>query len=328
MDNLVLISHLVMARERKAQELREEIEAFLIPLSNAADLYNLSKEPLGKTGRALAIGTHSSQPWPLLPVMVCEAISGRYEQALPAAAALQLLISAGDVFDDIEDADSPESLSAKYGPAIATNVATTLLILAERGITRLKIKGVEDCMIVQVMDAVNSYYTTACIGQHLDLSLSSKMDVPEDIYIKIASMKSASQIECACHIGALLATADQELVKTLALFGHNLGMAAQITNDILGVTSGSDILKPKISLPTVYALAQAEGEAYSQLAAAFGERSKAIFVCQQIRDLIFGTGAIHYATIKMEYYKQRAYDNLLNAQRSGASIEQLESFLK
>ncbi len=317
-----------MWQERQTELLRDEIEAVLVPLSDTAGLYCLVKEPLTQAGRGLASETAHDRPWPLLPLIVCEAISGYYEQALPVAAALQLLTAAAEVFDDIEDADSSESLSNRYGPAVATNVATALLILAERAITQLKGRGIADCIIVRVMDAVNSFYTTACAGQHLDLSLSSEMAVSEDVYLRVAGMKSASTIECACHIGAMLSTANQELVDTFALFGYNLGMASQIANDIQGITHGSDIVKHKITLPVIYALTQTDGEAHNQLELAFGKLSESVPDPMQIRNLLFGSGAIHYATIKMEFYKQRALDILPEAEKAGASVERLKLFLE
>ena len=103
--------------------------------------------------------------------MVSDAISGHYEQAVPAAAAIQLLKAAAEVFDDIEDADSSDSLASRYGLAAATNAATTLIILAEKAIARLKGRGVADDSIIRILDAINSYYTTACAGQHLDLCI-------------------------------------------------------------------------------------------------------------------------------------------------------------
>jgi len=200
--------------------------------------------------------------------------------------------------------------------------------MGEAAITRLETRGVEDHIIVRVMDVVNSYCTTACAGQHLDLSLTSKMDISEDTYLRFTGMKSASQIECACHIGALLATANQELINTFTVFGHNIGMAAQITNDIQGINRGSDILKQKITLPVIYALTQAEGEARNQLELAFRKQSEPALDATQIRDLLFRTGAIHYAMIKMESYKQRALDTLSKAKGAGASIERLKLFLE
>jgi len=317
-----------MWQERQAELLRDEIDALLAPLSDTADFYDLVKEPLTKAGRGLAPETMHGRPWPLLPLIVCESICGHYERALPAAAAFQLLMAAGDVFDDIEDADSSELLSARYGSAVAINVATALLVLAERGIAQLKKRGVEDYITIRVMDTVNSYYTTACAGQHLDLSLALGMAVSENIYLKVTGMKSASQIECACHIGALLATASKELIDIFGRFGNNLGMAAQITNDIQGVTQGSDITKHKITLPVIYALAQTDGEVRNQLEDTFGKQAGPVPNSTPIRDLLFRTGAIHYATIKMEWYKQQALDILSEAERGGASVERLKLFLE
>ena len=317
-----------MREGRQAELLRYEIEALLAHLPKTVGLYDLVKEPLEKASQGLVAGSAHDRPWPLLPLIVCQAISGHYKQALPAAAALMLLMAAGDVFDDIEDADSSESLSARYGSAVATNVATTLLILAERAITRLEGRGVEDSVIVRVIDMVNSFYTTACAGQHLDLSLTSKAAISEDIYFTVIGMKSASTVECACHVGALLANANQESVDIFAAFGHNLGMASQIANDIQGITRGSDIMKHKITLPIIYALTQADGEAHNQLESTFVKQSGPIPDSMQIKELLFRTGAIHYAMVKIELYKQRALDFLSEAEGAGASVERLKSFLK
>ena len=130
-----------MLHERQAKLLGEEIEAVLASLSDSIGLYGLVKNQLAEAGRDLPVKGERGRPWSLLPLMVCEAISGDYGQALPAAAALQLLKTAAEVFDDIEDADSSESLSARHGFAIAVNVATTLVIVAERAIVRLETKA-------------------------------------------------------------------------------------------------------------------------------------------------------------------------------------------
>jgi octaprenyl-diphosphate synthase len=141
-------------------------------------------------------------------------------------------------------------------------------------------------------------------------------------------MKSASQVECACLVGALLASARQELIDIFAKFGHNLGMAAQITNDIQGITREGDILKPKITLPVIYALAQSDRETHNQLESIFSKRYESVLTPTQVRELLFRIGAVHYATIKMELYKQRALDTLPKAKKAGANVERLKLFLE
>lgn len=317
-----------MWQDRQVELLLKEIKVLLTPLSSTTGLHSLAQESLNKVKQRIASESDYSHPWPLLPIVVCEAISGHYERVLPVAAALQLLIAAGDIFDDIEDADSSESLSAKYGFAIATNVATTLLILAEKAITRLERRGVADRIIIHVMDVVNSSFTTTCIGQHLDLSLNSETAISEDTYLGIANMKTASTVQCACHIGALLATSHQELIDTFATFGQNLGMVSQIANDIQGITRGSDILNRKMTLPVIYALSQADGETRHQLELTFSKQSESAYDVAQTRDLLFRIGAIHYATIKMELYKQQALDILSKAAGKGTNTERLKLFLE
>jgi geranylgeranyl pyrophosphate synthase len=313
---------------RKADLVNNEVEALLDSLSGVSSFTEIIRESLAGFKQRLDGRIAHHKPWYLLPLVVCEAISGHYEHAVPASAALQLFMAAGEVFDDIEDADAAGSLLAKYGSAIATNAATGLLILAERVICQLKARDVADSVIVRVMDAVNSFYTTACVGQHLDLSSTSKTTLSEDDYFKFASMKSATTIECACHIGAVLATVNKESIDLFTVFGHNLGVASQIANDIQGITSGSDITKHKTTLPVIYALAHTEGEVYNQLKFTFSELREYALDRDQVRDLLFKSGAIQYAAIKMELYKQHACDILHEFENTGVNTEKLKLFLE
>jgi geranylgeranyl pyrophosphate synthase len=162
-----------MQLRKQAELLREEIETVLSALPDMGGLRCLVREPLIEMRRGLALGTASDRPWPLLPLVVCEAISGQFESSLPVATALQFLIAACDVFDDVEDADSPDSLSSRYGAAVATNVATALLFLGEKAIMRLEKWDIDAELIVRITDAANSFYIIACAGQHMDLSQTS-----------------------------------------------------------------------------------------------------------------------------------------------------------
>ena len=244
------------------------------------------------------------------------------------AAALQLLRAAAEVFDDIEDADSPNSIPARYGNAAATNAATTLLVLAEKAITRLKARGVADDVIVRIMDGINTYYTVTCTGQHLDLSMTQLKEVSEEMYLKAAEMKSASTFECACHAGALLSTCNQELINRAADFGHNLGMVGQIANDIRGITGGRDIKQRKMTLPAIFALRQADDRARQQLEKVFLTKADFTGNPDEVRELLFSSGAVHYTLIKMGTYQQRARENLIEMERLGASTDRLKQFIE
>ena len=306
--------------------LQDEIDSLLVPFSDNKDFYSLIREFLAKAGPDSS--SDSVYRRRFLPLIVCDAICDRYGHALPASAGIELLNTSAEIFDDIEDADSVESLPAKYGAPIAINVGSTLIMLAERAFTRLSSRGVDSDIVLNLMDAVNSYYATACSGQHRDLSLTPEEAASEDEYFRVIAMKSAFMVECACYTGASLAKADQETLQLFVGFGHNLGMASQIAYDIKGIMGLRDIRKRKITLPVIYALTQTDGETSSMLNKVFCRPAIEV-ICspEHIRDLLFSTGAIQYTTIKMELYKQQAADILIKLEQRGIKGEQLQRFL-
>ncbi|NLL90219.1 MAG: hypothetical protein GX226_03845 [Dehalococcoidales bacterium] len=307
--------------------LHEEIIDVILSLPE--ELYDFVKEPLTVSKRGLAVADEHEPPWILLPLIVCESIGGSTDKALPLCASLQFFMAAGDVFDDIEDNDAPLSLSSRYGTAITNNIATTLLVLGEKAIARLKSRCVDDRMIVRILDIINSYYLTACKGQHMDLSHGSAIELSENDYLDILSMKSASQIECACYTGALLATENKKVLDNIKEFGHNLGMLAQITNDIAGIIEKKDIINKKITLPVIFALSQTEGPANSLLIRYYRKQAGSADIdIEQISDILSNSGALHYTAIKMEFYRLLASEAIEKIKESGINTEKLGMFVK
>lgn len=306
--------------------LREEIESSVSLLPE--ELSGFVREPLTVSRRGLAVASEREAPWVLLPLITCESICGNYEEAIPLCASLQFFMAAGDVFDDIEDNDSPLSLSSRYGTAITNNIATTLLVLGEKAISRLKDRNVDDRTIVRILDAINSYYLIACTGQHKDLSCGKKIDISEDDYLDILSLKSASQIECASYTGALLATENKDLLDIFKEFGYSLGMMAQITNDIAGIISKKDLVNKKITLPVIFALSQSEEPVRNQLERYYRNKSDDEITIEQISYILSNSGAVHYTAIKMESYRLLASGAVDKAENCGIDTEKLRIFLR
>jgi geranylgeranyl pyrophosphate synthase len=292
------------------------------------ELCGLIKEPLTIGRRGLAAPNEHEPPWVLLPIICCESVGGSPEKALPLCVSLQFFMAAGDVFDDIEDNDSPLALSSRYGTAVANNIATTLLVLGEKAIARLQDKGGDNSVIVRILDTVNSYYLTACEGQHMDLAHGNEINISENDYLNILSMKSASQIECSCYTGALLATENEEILNQFKEFGYNLGMLAQITNDIAGIIDKKDIINKKITLPVIFALSQTEGPANSLLVKYYRKQAGADVMIEQISDILSNSGALHYTAIKMESYRLLASEAIDKAEKNGINAEKLRMFVK
>ncbi len=304
--------------------LREEIADLLTTLTESGNLKTVLSEALPENRLSHSHSERQSKPWALLPMMVCACLSGDHRPAVPLAAALELLKAAAEVLDDIEDADSSASLSARYGPAIATNAATTLIILAEEALARLKESGVDNKTALEVCAAVNAFYARACAGQHLDLWLPAEKRMSEETYLKIIELKTASAVECACASAALLVTRGGVMVELFSGFGRNLGMASQIANDIHGITSGPDAKSRKITLPVIYALSQTQGEVLSQFESAFIKiGGQSVLTPDEVTDLLWRTGALPYATVKMEYYRLKAREALDKIRAIGVNVDSL-----
>jgi geranylgeranyl diphosphate synthase, type I len=314
-----------MLQEDAARALSEEIGALLSPLCGVAGLYDLAREALAQARPGPSSGGGPS--WSLLPFVVDEALSGDWNKVVPAAAAIEFFKAAAEVFDDAEDADAPASLASKYGTAAAINAATALLVLGEKALARLRERGVAEADIVHILDVFNSYYLTACAGQYLDLSAGPGAALSEVMYLGAVEMKSGAQVECACWLGATLAGASPRITRLFSRFGQSLGIAVQIANDIQGVAVGKDIPRRKITLPAIYALEQTTGKDRAALAAAFLERSGAAPDAEAIQELLFRTGAMHYATTMMELYRQQAFGSLAAAEQAGARVERLRQLI-
>jgi len=317
-----------ISKGKHIELLNIELETALSQLENTPSFYNLIKEGLTADHRKSYLHTVNSYPWSFLPLLVCEAICGKYEHSLPAVAALQFLRASAEILDDTEDTDKSNSFPAKYGKTAAINAATALIILAEKEITKLKLTGVNQDTVIKVIETINSHYITVCTGQHLDLTLLAEAVVSEELYYKIAEMKSAAVIKCACIVGALLAGANQHIVDSFGCFGQNLGIASQIANDILGITQKRDIIKPKVTLPVIYGLSQTNNDALCQLEQVFLQPNTSFSKHENIRKILFNSGAIYYATVKMELYKQRAQRILFSIQKKGINVTNLQHFLK
>jgi len=103
-------------------------------------------------------------------------------------------------------------------------------------------------------------------GEIEQLNQKGNADLSEEEYLKIIRRKTAVLIEGACRCGALLAKAPKEKEDALFEYGHHLGMAFQMADDLLDYTSdvdtlgknpGADLREGKLTLPLIKTLQRA-----------------------------------------------------------------------
>ncbi len=204
---------------------------------------------------------------PLLCLLVCEAVGGDIERALPAATAIELLHNFSLIHDDIEDNSAfrrhRPALWKVWGLAHGINCGDGLFAHAILQLSRLPERGVSPERSLRAQRAFMETCIRLTEGQYLDLSFEQRIDVSLDAYLEMIRGKTAALISCSTFLGALVGGADEATLQACAAFGENLGLAFQVIDDILGIwgreeetgkPSESDIVERKKTLPIVYAL--------------------------------------------------------------------------
>ncbi len=86
---------------------------------------------------------------------------------------------------------------------------------------------------LRIIRAVSKAVVEMAEGEAKELSNRGNYDLPESEHLAVLRMKTAAFVECCCRVGALLANASDEIVAGLARYGHHIGMAFQIVDDVL-----------------------------------------------------------------------------------------------
>jgi geranylgeranyl pyrophosphate synthase len=177
---------------------------------------------------------------PLLTLTACEAAGGRWQTALPAAAAVECVHAFSLIHDDLPAMDDDDyrrgraTTHKKYGDALGVLSGDALLALAFEELTRLGDRGVPPR---RVAEAVRTLATAAGSrelvgGQALDLEAEGKKATPARVHA-IHLRKTGALIAASLELGAIAAGAPAKKRAVMTATGRHLGLAFQIHDDLL-----------------------------------------------------------------------------------------------
>jgi geranylgeranyl diphosphate synthase type I len=205
---------------------------------------------------------------PLLALLAAEAGGGDWKNALPVGAAVELIHNFSLIHDDIEDSGEMRrgrpTIWKVWGEAQAINTGDAMFALAGLALARLE----ETCSVETAHEAGKLFKKTALRltqGQHLDISFENQDNVELESYWRMVAGKTAALLAFSLEAGAICAGVNQERQGKFRDFGHYLGMAFQVQDDILGIwgdeevigkSSTGDIVVRKKTLPVLYGLGQ------------------------------------------------------------------------
>ena len=201
----------------------EIISAFINDLNDKTTLKLFGKISSGKKLRAkliLKIASNNNEA-PFLAAVI---------ELIHAASLLH-----DDVIDDALTRRGQDSINAIFGNKSAIMLGDILYSKAFYELTSLDNK---------IAKTVSNAVVKLSIGELMDVELSKEFNTDEDKYFDMIYKKTASLIEAAAKSAAILAGFDED---KFALYGKNLGLAFQIIDDILDITTDSEKLgKPSM----------------------------------------------------------------------------------
>ena len=211
-------------------------------------------------------------------LLAAEACEGSVEQALPAAAAVELVHGFSLLHDDVEDQSAQRrgrpAVWTFAGSAQAINAGDGMFALARLAMHRLAGAGVAPERALAAMRELDEACLRLVEGQYLDIAFESRAEVGRDEYLAMIEGKTAALFAAAAAIGAVVAGAPERRVVALREWGRRVGLAFQAVDDLLGVWGdadvtgkpvGDDLASRKMTFPVVAALASgAAGELAEQ----------------------------------------------------------------
>jgi octaprenyl-diphosphate synthase len=157
------------------------------------------------------------------------------------------------------------------------------------------------------------------LGEMLELEHKLNFDLTEETYARLILDKTAVLLSAACEIGGHLAWGDGKERRLLADFGTDLGMAFQITDDILdiegdadtmGKSTGSDIRDGKITLPLIHVLRTAPPQVVGQIRERMIAEPVDGAAAREVATLVEEYGGLDFARQRARGYADRALEFL------------------
>jgi len=231
------------------------------------DLYfSMLAYHLGWEGEGAGPEARGKRIRPLLVLLTCSAAGGKWQSALPAAAAVELVHNFSLIHDDIQD-NSPlrrgrETVWKRWGIAQAINAGDAMLTIAQLTLLRLE-KTTSPGIAIQAAHTLQRACLQLTKGQYLDLDYESRNQLSVEAYWQMVAGKTAALLGACTELGAIAAGCSDERRTAFRDFGTYLGLAFQAQDDILGIwgdaaltgkSNESDLIARKKSLPVLYGL--------------------------------------------------------------------------
>ncbi|MDO8527693.1 MAG: polyprenyl synthetase family protein, partial [Deltaproteobacteria bacterium] len=252
---------------------------------------------------------------PLLTLLSAK-LSGYQGAAAPKlAAAMEMIHTASllhdDVVDDAQLRRGKTSAKAKWGNSISVLVGDFFWCKMSQIIV--------DHGCLRTLKVVTDTITVTTESEILEITKHSDFSVNEEVYLKIIRGKTAVLLSACCQVGAILGGVSESFEESLKRYGHDLGIAFQLADDILdyeseeekfGKHKGSDLREGKLTYPLLVALRSANAEESQMIKDALLSGRIESDRLKKVLDIIYKYDGIEQARQLASHYIERAKASL------------------
>jgi geranylgeranyl diphosphate synthase, type II len=223
---------------------------------------------------------------PILCLATSEMLGVPTAIAMPTACALEMVHTMSLIHDDLPAMDNDDYRRGKltnhkvYGEDVAVLAGDALLTYAFEHIAT-QTQGAPPQQVLKVIAQVGRAVGAAGLvgGQVVDLDSEGKA-IDENTLTYIHMHKTAALLEVSVTSAAILASADQPVIDRLKRYAQRIGLAFQIVDDVLDITSnaetlgksvGKDVAAQKATYPSLWGIEKSQQKADQLIADAIAE---------------------------------------------------------
>jgi len=265
---------------------------------------------------------------PAISIVSCEAVKGDIKNVMPLAMSLELIHNFTLVHDDIMDKSNLRrnipTVHIEYGEPTA--IIAGDLLFAKAFEVMHNFPG-DSIVFKKLNSLIVRGIREVCEGQQFDMEFEKRNIVSEEEYLNMISKKTSALFVIAAEGGAISGGGTEEEINSLKIYGESLGLAFQIRDDYLDMSSseetlgkdiGNDIRNGKKTLIAVHSLNNTSGKDQKLLTNIFGNRNTSDRDIKTVYELFEDLGSIEYAKNTALKYSIKANESLDSLQNTNA----------
>jgi heptaprenyl diphosphate synthase len=242
--------------------LEEEVRTRLEEVERGLEAATASAFPLVREAAAHLLQAGGKRFRPLLVLLAGYFGQPRDLRLVPGAVAIELTHLAtlyhDDVIDEADTRRGVPSANARWDNSVAILTGDFLFARASEISSDL---GTD---VTRLLARTISHVSE---GQIRELEIAGSIEAQELGYLEVIERKTASLIATSCRLGGMLSGAEPTVIHGLERAGHALGLAFQLSDDIMDLTAdaavlgkepGADLREGVYTLPVIYALGHSE----------------------------------------------------------------------